>query len=380
MKIMRNRLPNAANLLLLVVAQLVGNAQTTGVDCGATFTTDYKTHPEKIAARAAFLKSIDSETWDDLRKNQSARACLFELFSLSDDYPMFSQKRTMYLSGSPVVAPERQPAIESAPPAIQTAAVPLSGTASYWTLGVSAPEQMINGTQSQQTFGGLLDLEVKDDKGLINDFDLTVVGSHMRTWKLHSPSIEVDSFEGAVKPTHWITASQSWGLYLIADEFFNSSLGVALEQSYGGGTSFYFRHTLPKTASGSSRSLVHSGLIDLRYFNERLYSSEPAIHLAGVHIDQKLSYRLGGESDRKKLDKYVISAHGWLNEMFNDFHAMQGYANVGISFPVKRSLCLSFAEEDYYLENVPAAHLRNYLSSKVTLAINHGSDSSDRCY
>lgn len=88
-----------ARKLVLVAIIFVGamKGQSTVKDCDAVLAKDYYAYAEKASLRADFLKTIDAESWEELRKNQSIGASLFGEFSFSDDYSMFSQKRNTYL-------------------------------------------------------------------------------------------------------------------------------------------------------------------------------------------------------------------------------------------------------------------------------------------
>ncbi len=188
---------------LAVSSMRSASGQVSPTRCDAKSAQTGHIAEEKAASRANFLRSIDSDAWQELRKDAAPDACLFGLFSMSDEYAAFSHKRDAYLStGSSDIAALERPHAEHAgfpdpvegplsriSPAADGKA--RSGIAKFWTVGLSAPEQMINGTQSQQSFGGNFGLTLASDDVFINKLDFTAEGVHTRTWKVMSPSIEV---------------------------------------------------------------------------------------------------------------------------------------------------------------------------------------------
>jgi hypothetical protein len=225
-----------------------------------------------------------------------------------------------------------------------------------WFLGVNAPESLVNGTQSQQQFGGIAALDVCEQTKL-NHTVLSAGGQHTRTWKIHQPSITTDVFDGTLTQKHLFHRPDGAGIYGVADFFFNNSLGMALQKSFGAG------FLSPQFKKGN---FSYTALADVRYFNERLYSNQPSLNLAGVRVDGQAKYT---------LHKFSINGHAWINPMFNDAKALQGLASIGPRLTLNPWVCLSLTEEDDYLGNSPAGKRKNYFSSSLTLKIQHGADS-----
>ena len=364
---------------LLSCAQI--HAQTAGVCPVANATS---VHSE---ARDHFLKSIDADAWSELQRDAANGACLFGQFSLGDSYAAFQAQREAYLQESQAKAKPIQPTepdhaglvasplpLSTVAPASASTSATTAAMTPFWTLGLNAPEQMINGTQSSQSFGGNFGFSVRDTSGNYG-LDFAADGTHTRSWKAASASIETDATDVDFKASR--AFKQNYAVYGTGEGFFNTSLGLALEQSYGGG----FSYSVPiPVASGSKNRWSYSGAVESRFYNERLYNTATPLHLAGLRFEQQFAYRRAAEDDRLKLDKYVLRGHVWVADMLNNQRAVQGFADLAISFPIRRSFCVSIGEEDDYLNNVPVGFERNYLSSKVTLSIAHGSSPSNRCY
>jgi hypothetical protein len=71
--------------------------QNTVKECGAVLAKDYYSYAEKNNLRLDFLRSVDSQSWEELRTKQQANVSLFDIFSFGDDYATFSQKRNRFL-------------------------------------------------------------------------------------------------------------------------------------------------------------------------------------------------------------------------------------------------------------------------------------------
>lgn len=84
-------------MLLVAVGVSILRGQDTVKDYAAVLTKDYYSYAEQHNLRLDFVRSIDYESWETLRKSQSGGASLFDVFSFHDDYATFSQKRSKYL-------------------------------------------------------------------------------------------------------------------------------------------------------------------------------------------------------------------------------------------------------------------------------------------
>lgn len=87
---------------LVVLASISSKAQqaSNAKDCLPVLAKDYYSYAQQNNLQEDFLRSIDSESWEELRRSNSANATgLFSagLFSFSDDYNALDSKRTKYL-------------------------------------------------------------------------------------------------------------------------------------------------------------------------------------------------------------------------------------------------------------------------------------------
>jgi hypothetical protein len=213
---------------------------------------------------------------------------------------------------------------------------PFTSQTTAWILDLNGSPSMINGTQSQQQLGGAMTVDVcENTKRNHSVFDVT--GSHVRSWSAGKPSIVTDTFEASFTQQYFLRGPDGPLVFGIADTFFNTSLGMALQKSFGAG------YNSRKFKSGPFK---YSWGADVRYFNERLYATSSTLNLAGVRLQGDANYK-------NKNGRFSIDAKAWINPMFNDEHALQGFASLSPSFKLKPWVCIGLKEEDDYLGNAP---------------------------
>jgi hypothetical protein len=280
---------------------------------------------------------------------------LIDVASLSVAQPGNPNLAGRALSDGPIESAQHSPA--SAPPAASNNAA--SPALSMWSLGLSAPESIVQGTQSSQTLGGLFsdDLYFGDS----DHFSLTASGTHQHNLSLHKPSIRTDTFDGTAMLSHAVDAFK---IYAVGDWFLNTSLGMAAQRSGGGGVLF--------PVYRPSKRFSAELWADLRYFNERLYSSKD-LDLVGSRIHTQAHYVSADGA-------WSLTAEANYVPMFNNTSAWQSYGRFMVSFPVGNHVCLDLTPaDDYYFDNSPLGFRRNYLKSTATLRIQAGSNPADKC-
>jgi hypothetical protein len=237
-----------------------------------------------------------------------------------------------------------------------------------WFFNVNAPPSVAFGTTSQQTYGGILDFQLY--KGKLNRSELWTSGTYNRTWQVKTPSIYTDTFDGFFQQRRTL-ASGRGSFYGRAEWFFNTSLGMALQESFGPG------YLSPEK---SWRNFQFHWLADIRYSRERLYKSASDLNFVGSRLETQLTYRHKDPDDPTKT-KYEVIARSWINPMWNDEHALQAFANLQVSVPFGRSICLNFSpiEEDF-MRNAPIGNKQSYLTSSVSLKIQRSYDPKTGCY
>jgi hypothetical protein len=256
---------------------------------------------------------------------------------------------------------------EIVPAPSNSTAPPATGFISNWTFSINAPASFAFGTASQITLGGFGDLDLNEGK--LNESDLSVTGNHNRSWQIGSSSVVTDTMNAYFNQRHSLGTNRG-GIYARAETYLNTSLGIAREDSFGGGYS---------SPSYSKGPFDFKWLADLRYFRQRLYATEP-LNLIGSRFKIQMDYRKKDPDDKTKI-KYDVNFQAWINPMWNNESALRGFALMRIGFPIKKSVCFSFNPiEDDYLRSPPPGNRRNYATSSVTLVIKHSSSPSQGCY
>jgi hypothetical protein len=232
---------------------------------------------------------------------------------------------------------------------------------SLWSLNINAPESVVQGTQSQQLFGGLFRTDLY--AGDANHFTIVTAGSHQHNVSLHKPPQRTDLFDSSVQVSH--SYPDKFGFYGASEWFLNTSLGMAAERSVGGGI------ILPAFTSKSENFFVKAW-VDLRYFNERLYTPHK-VNLIGSVVRGELDY---SPTDQK----WFITAGLIGKPMFNDTSAWQSNGSLTLTVPLSTHVCLTVTPaDDTYIGNSPHGFRRNYLKSTAGIQILAGSNPAQKC-
>ena len=247
---------------------------------------------------------------------------------------------------APVLRQPSAPCMVKSRPVADTWAFTLQG----------APNKVVLGTQSEEQFGGALDVSLCEGsrKDMTN---LAAAGSHARVYERGAPAIVVDVAGAEIEQQHFFRSPQGMGVYGVGALFTNNSLGMAMQKSAGVGVlSPQFRR----------KALSYELAADVRYLNQHLDHFSPALNYAGVRLKEQVNVREG---------LFTWNEQGWIMPVLNDAHALQAYASFGPSVSLKPWLQLGLAEEESYLGNAPTPNRKNYFSSTLSLTISGGSGS-----
>jgi len=155
----------------------------------------------------------------------------------------------------------------------------------------------------------------------------------------------------------------------VGDVFGKSALGVALQQSYGGGLS------RPLYSSGcgphpqQKYSLILSGDAGMRYVFDRFDAPAKPVELASARVGMQLSFipfRI--DKDGSKKEKYVFHMLLWAMPAVNDPRETQAGGTASLNVPLAKMLSLGLSEEDDYFSHAPKFHRKNFARSAVMLS------------
>ena len=264
--------------------------------------------------------------------------------------------RSMAMAGTEMlVRPGVQaPVVRQASAHCMVKSRPVADTWAFTLQG--APNKVVLGTQSEEQFGGALDVSLCEGSRR-NTTNLTAAGSHARVYERGAPAIVVDVAGAELEQQHFFHSPQGAGVYGVGALFSNNSLGMAMQKSAGVGMlSPQFRH----------KALAYEFAADIRYLNQHLDHFSPALNYAGVRLKEQVHVQGG---------LFAWNEQGWIMPVLNDAHALQAYASFGPSVSLKPWLQLGLAEEESYLGNAPSPNRKNYFSSTLSLTLSGGSGS-----
>jgi hypothetical protein len=263
--------------------------------------------------------------------------------------------RPDHTAGPPVAPPVKKPA--AVPAALQ--------------FGVDAPQTVVDGTTSQETFGGNVRLLYRAVPlcGAASWSTATYLSaSHNRNWKVKSPANVTDTYDGIVTLTNQLFKGSKTSFFAMGDLFGNSSLGIGLQQSYGGGLS---RVLYASVCAGKPHNYILSvaGRSSLRYIHQRLYSPGKNLELAGLNFQGSVSYTpLFKDSKGAAVERFSSDLTLWAMPTVNEIRAIQAGGSLSISAPLTDRLSIAINEEDDFINNAPKAKRKNYLKSGLTLS------------
>jgi hypothetical protein len=259
---------------------------------------------------------------------------------------------------------------DAGPPTPPTAKASSQPALSKFEIGVNAPQTVVDGTQSQETFGGNVAAFYRPQPlcGPASWYTaMFLSAAHNRNWKVHSAANVTDTYDADLSLKNEISKGSRTSWVLVADLFGNSSLGVGLQQSYGGGLS---RVLYTNTCNGTSQHGIVSiaGSATIRYLHERLYAPGTSAEFAGLNFQSSMSFTpLFKDKKGNQVERISGDITLWTMPTLNDIRGIQTGGQVTISSPLTSSLSIALKEEDDFINNAPKAKRKNYLKSGVTL-------------
>jgi hypothetical protein len=232
-------------------------------------------------------------------------------------------------------------------------------------ISLNAPETVIVGTQNQNTFGGNLRF-LSDLPNLCSASSwytaLLLSANHDRKWKVKSAPNVTDTFDGTLSLNNKAFGKTDW--YVVADLFGNSSIGVGLQQGYGGGLSRVL-YSNGCNHTEANYSIALTGDLGVRYVWQRLYAPGVKSDFVGIRPNLSLSYSKLAGSTKKEQFSTLLSL--WAMPMVNDSQATQAGGAFQFSVPLNKSLSIAFVQEDDFVNNAPKLRRKNYLKSGATV-------------
>ena len=257
------------------------------------------------------------------------------------------------------VGPESLPiAPQSALVTPETATSPASSLGK-WNNALSIGANVLTGTQTQQSYTGRLSshMDSNGTNGGAGDriANLAFSTNYTDAKQTGSPAVLTQMYE-AKGQFDWFFADHAF-LYTVADLYHNYSLGVYLQQSYGGGIGYFKPVTLRDGFQFSA---------DVRFIGEHLSAPGTPPGLAGAMFLESYTHRfLLGESASKPVLAETIE----VIPAFNDVHALEMRGTLALVVPLTDKLSIQLQEFDDFLRNAPRPARQNYQGAQFTFNV-----------
>lgn len=228
---------------------------------------------------------------------------------------------------------------------------------------------LLESTQQQQTYNGELQL-VKNWHSAKRNW------SHQRSLLVLSPTYDDKNSTKGATVTHnyngvfqHIVFSPKSSLYfpVLVNLYSNNSLGIYLQQAYGGGIGKTWDFGVdPNTHEPKKGSLELTG--DLRFIGEHFY--RPAKPAAPI---PSLGLLASGLSERYGFPLTAFNAGAKISEtiefvpVFSQADAWQAHGIVEISVPFTKQLSFVASAFDNYMQNTPPTFRKNYFKTTIGL-------------
>jgi hypothetical protein len=243
---------------------------------------------------------------------------------------------------------------------------------SSFSVGLNAPESVVLGSQSQIVLGGSFDLAHNLPSLCAApswETALSTVANHNKTYKVATPAIVTDTFDGKVSLANGLSSDSKNAGFVLVDMTGNSSLGIGLQQSYGLGFSGVFYNNLCEGSTPllpKRHKVVVNGDASIRYIHQRLYAPGTSQDLAGLRLSEGLVYALYSKAGSGK-ELFSFDESVWAIPMLNEVRAIEAGGLVSLTVPISKLFSIVLTEEDDFFNDAPKARRKNYVKSAVTL-------------
>jgi Protein of unknown function, DUF481 len=214
-------------------------------------------------------------------------------------------------------------------------------------VGLSAA--ILSATQHQQTYQGDVKMVETWNSGCGWPYQRTLfdlLPSYDEKWNPHATPVITRNFGANVQHLFFIN-SNAFYAYVTGNLYHNNSLGLYLQQGYGGGF-----------------GVVHGNLeldADLRFIGEHFYTPGTSATLAGAGLKGSYNIPLGSKGATLNLTEQFVP-------VFNQERAWYSNSYGGLNIPITPRWAVTVTAYDNYLRNAPYTFRRNYLKSTIGIA------------
>ena len=237
-----------------------------------------------------------------------------------------------------------------------------------WGGQLQSQDSLTSSTQHQYQVGASLHMAraTQSDEAFAHQItSINLQANYGESKKPGASPVITQVYEGGVQQDIYITGNyddcenRRWGgarILAVTDFYHNLSLGMNLEQAYGGGLAWdrqSGRERLGRQKYGLS--------VDLRYIGENLYSPGKAQKLIAANLGQNYQIKF----TLVKGKPIILAESGSVIPAFNNSHALQARGIASLTVPLTTKFSIGVQEVDDYLRNAPPKSKQNYSSLQV---------------
>lgn len=249
----------------------------------------------------------------------------------------------------------------------QTASQP-SSLFRGWGGQLQSQDSLTSSTQQQYQVGASLHMAraTQSDEAFAHEItSINLQATYGESKKPGASPVITQVYEGGVQHDIYITdnyddcENRRWGgarILAVTDFYHNLSLGMNLEQAYGGG--FAWDRQSGRERLGRQKYGLSA---DIRYIGEDLYSPGKAQKLIAANLGQNYQIKLF----RVKGKPIILAESGSVIPAFNNSHALQARGIASLTVPLTTKFSFGVQEVDDYLRNAPPKSKQNYSSLQV---------------
>lgn len=237
-----------------------------------------------------------------------------------------------------------------------------------WGGQLQSQDSLTSSTQHQYQVGASLHMAraTQSDEAFAHQITgINLQANYGESKKPGASPVITQVYEGGLQQDVYITnnyddcGNRRWGgarILAVTDFYHNLSLGMNLEQAYGGGLAW-------DRQSGKERlGRQKYGLsVDLRYIGEDLYSSGKAQQLIAANLGQNYQIKF----NLVKGKPIILAESGSVIPAFNNSRALQARGIASLTVPLTTKFSVGVQEVDDYLRNAPPKSKQNYSSLQV---------------
>jgi hypothetical protein len=261
-------------------------------------------------------------------------------------------------TGKPVTINRQDLESTATPPKKSGAGGLLSG----WGATLQSQNNLIRSTQKQTQLGATFHAGRQSDsqerfKHQTTAFNLQAIYNDSR--KPSASAVITSLYSGGIQQNVYLTDTSKTYAYALGDAYHNSSLGLNVEQEYGGGIGW----------KGRTKRQTYGLSGDLRYLHEDLKAGTPSLDSAAFGATENYQYRFPWP---KKGPPVVFVERILVLIPFSDSRAIQarGLAQINVPFNSKFSIGVQLIDD--YLRNAPPTSKQNYSNTQYTLKYTFG--------